>query len=689
MFKITLTRAQMRAVVLFSGRSDLRYYLNTVALQVDEAGAARLLASDGHRMAVLNLGQQRGADAGEYLIPREAAAGIKRAARKNKAGALALEIDGDAFRVIDRADDSILAGGGLVDGKFPDWQRVVPLDTSGEAANFNPVFLCGIDKAARELDSGDRYNLAHNGQGPGLTVLPNAQMVIVTMPMRCDEHSQRPDWIMPRHLPRAVVEVADPVKNGPFPRDPEQDVSDKLAMPSGEEIPAMPSGEKTAHEQVAAICSAGLPTVANHALLGEIIELRTVDGDAVRVARKQFENSGLTIMATFTRNGDRKGGRGIHRGNLLTAGTELTPAALLEAALKAHGWSVARYPRSAEQRAKLAGMGFKATIQTAPGQFEPHPLGLAWAKPGAVVASGEEIAPDAAGATTAELRAKAHEFAKARKWNEAADYYQRAAESYPARFIFPGSLGAFDVEKLKTRAIECRAQAASDEAVTTSARNDAIPSGEVKPEPVQTLMPGRWIPGGAQNAERIAFDAALGAEVWLIASTARAGALAVIAYAGKRTKPDARYTMRDRAQALQWAGEYMGKLQAAAQRQAERRAEKAAKRAAGHKLKPGDVLRCSWGYDQTNIDYYEVTRLIGKRMVEIRAIGAESVESGGMTGECVPRLGHYIGEPMRKAVSDYDGKSVRIASYASAHKIEPREVAGVKVYPVDYWTAYA
>lgn len=215
-----------------------------------------------------------------------------------------------------------------------------------------------------------------------------------------------------------------------------------------------------------------------------------------------------------------------------------------------------------------------------------------------------------------------------------------------------------------------------------------MPSGEVKPAPVQTLIPGRWIPGGVENAERIAFDAALGAEVWLIASTARPGALAVIAYSGKRGRHDAHYTMRSREEALQWAGKYLGKLQASAQHKATRHAEKAAKRAAGHQLKAGDVLCCSWGYDQTNIDYYEVTRLIGARMVEIRAIGAESVESGNMTGECVPRPGHYIGEPMRKAVCD-DGQSVRIASYAWAHKIEAREVAGVKLYPVDHWTAYA
>lgn len=301
------------------------------------------------------------------------------------------------------------------------------------------------------------------------------------------------------------------------------------------------------------------------------------------------------------------------------------------------------------------------------------------------------------GETTAVLRARAHELAQALQWTEAADHYERAAASYPSRFVFPGSLGAFDVEKLKARASACRAQEAIEAASQVQASGEdpqAAPSGEQKSEQASgeaaaPLVAGRWIPHGAENAERIAVDAAIGAEVWLIASTRQPGLCAVIAYAGKRTKHDGHYTMRDRAQALQWAAEYLGKRQASAQRQAEQRAEKAAKRAAGHKLQVGDVLRSSWGYDQTNIDYYEVTRLVGKRMVEIRKIGAESAGDGYMTGDCVPRPGHYTGEPMRKMVSDYDGKSVRIASYASANKIEPRDVGGVKVWPVDHWTAYA
>lgn len=207
---------------------------------------------------------------------------------------------------------------------------------------------------------------------------------------------------------------------------------------------------------------------------------------------------------------------------------------------------------------------------------------------------------------------------------------------------------------------------------------------------MQTLIEGRWIPGGIDNGERIAADTETGAEVWLISSTRTAGLLAVIAYSGRRVKHDYHYTMRTREQALKWAAEYIEKMRANLARKTSEKQERKAKRAEGHKLKVGDILRSSWGYDQTSIDYYEVTKLIGARMVEIREISAQSENDGHMTGNCTPCPGYYIGEPMRKMVSDYDGQSVRITSYACAYKIEPVATVGnKKVFAPDHWTAYA
>lgn len=44
-------------------------------------------------------------------------------------------------------------------------------------------------------------------------------------------------------------------------------------------------------------------------------------------------------------------------------------------------------------------------------------------------------------------------------------------------------------------------------------------------------------------------------------------------------------------------------------------------------LKVGDYLECSWGYDQTNIDYYKVVALVGKTMVSILPVSSKLAES--------------------------------------------------------------
>ena len=122
-------------------------------------------------------------------------------------------------------------------------------------------------------------------------------------------------------------------------------------------------------------------------------------------------------------------------------------------------------------------------------------------------------------------------------------------------------------------------------------------------------------------------------------------------------------------------------------RQQERQANKTERQATINKLKIGDVLKSSWGYEQTNIDYYQVTRLIGKTMVEIRELKQDRIYDDIDQGRCIPLVDEFDGEPMRKKVSS-GGDSVKIASYAWAHLVEPQIVAGARVYKGDRWSAY-
>ncbi len=85
-------------------------------------------------------------------------------------------------------------------------------------------------------------------------------------------------------------------------------------------------------------------------------------------------------------------------------------------------------------------------------------------------------------------------------------------------------------------------------------------------------------------------------------------------------------------------------------------------------IKVGTIFRSSWGYDQTNIDFYEVTRVM-KASVEIRKIAGQQTTGDGWTGKVVPKPGEFIGEPMTKRLKNtYDGNPcIRIESYAHAY----------------------
>lgn len=166
--------------------------------------------------------------------------------------------------------------------------------------------------------------------------------------------------------------------------------------------------------------------------------------------------------------------------------------------------------------------------------------------------------------------------------------------------------------------------------------------------------------------------------------TSPAGWLCVLSFEGRSTKPAARYRFPSEQRRREWVERYLADSAAAYARVEQRKAERKAD--AVRKLEKGDVLRCSWGYDQTNVDYYEVTDLVGDSMVEIRKIAAMVEDTGRDQGVCVPQPGNYIDEPMRKRAQ---GDTVRIYSFAYARRVTPSVVAGVKVFSADHWSSYA
>lgn len=84
-----------------------------------------------------------------------------------------------------------------------------------------------------------------------------------------------------------------------------------------------------------------------------------------------------------------------------------------------------------------------------------------------------------------------------------------------------------------------------------------------------------------------------------------------------------------------------------------------------HPLKVGSILVSSWGYDQTNIDFYEVVKLIGAKMVAVREIDKKIIKSNGPSDEVMPVPGAFDGIELRKKVGS--SGQIKLSSFAYAY----------------------
>jgi len=195
----------------------------------------------------------------------------------------------------------------------------------------------------------------------------------------------------------------------------------------------------------------------------------------------------------------------------------------------------------------------------------------------------------------------------------------------------------------------------------------------------------RWVPKGMQ-VYALGNDAPAGAEVWI---SEKESGFSAIAYSGRRGRHDWHYSFRSRARMVQEIEQWVGALIRTAAAKAAAKVEKKELASAPHGVEVGDVFRASWGYEQTNIDYYEVVQLHGRTMATVRQIGKQSVGTGWEQGQCVPVPGAYCGEPMRVRFSRAGSSVAFKVSCAHAYKLVPQVVGGVKLYGAEYWSSYA
>jgi len=171
---------------------------------------------------------------------------------------------------------------------------------------------------------------------------------------------------------------------------------------------------------------------------------------------------------------------------------------------------------------------------------------------------------------------------------------------------------------------------------------------------MKNYQQSRIIPEGSQEIARQDLKAVVYAGPGLKAK----------AYVGKSIKPYFHYRFQNQEQMNQKISSFFRRLEII---KAEKDAYKAEKAEFKTSLVVGDILYSSWGWEQTNIDFYQVIAVLsGGKSVRIVSIKKEYLSGDGFTGTCSPLKDQFDGEVLTKRVQP--NNYITLNSYSCASK---------------------
>ena len=180
----TIPSVELKAMLQFAAKNDVRYYLNGLHFVPTNGGIA-IQATDGHVLGILHVEQPEPMYFRPFTIER---GDIERLKLSSK-GVVEFEVtEQDTAKhpvKILHTGATLLAQ--PIDGKYPDVVRVVPATSNGEPAFFNPELLTRFVKASKLLGLGSKIpiSLHYNGQQCArVSMAGRPRFVGCVMPMR-------------------------------------------------------------------------------------------------------------------------------------------------------------------------------------------------------------------------------------------------------------------------------------------------------------------------------------------------------------------------------------------------------------------------------------------------------------------------------------------------------------------------
>ena len=191
--QFVIHRNALKAVSRFMAVKDVRYYLNGILIESNDM-QTRMVATDGHTL-IVHRSDAKDENEGSWqgIMPDtfvKTLLGWKPEGKWQKDQPILCVIRDGEIRAQWGANIAVCKP---IDGKFPDYRRVIPETCSGMASFYDPDYLARVKRASEDLGSNKGFfELKMNGktapnesEGAGVAVI-NANCFAIIMPMRQD-----------------------------------------------------------------------------------------------------------------------------------------------------------------------------------------------------------------------------------------------------------------------------------------------------------------------------------------------------------------------------------------------------------------------------------------------------------------------------------------------------------------------
>lgn len=163
--RVTIPEAALKELLertaFAMAQQDVRYYLNGLLFDLRE-NALRCVATDGHRLALCETALETGhGGRRQIIVPRK---GVQELQRLLEGGDRQLELEVGKGHLRIKRDDVTFTSK-LIDGKFPDYEAVIPIGADREVKVDREALRAALQRAA--ILSNEKY------RGVRLEVMPN------------------------------------------------------------------------------------------------------------------------------------------------------------------------------------------------------------------------------------------------------------------------------------------------------------------------------------------------------------------------------------------------------------------------------------------------------------------------------------------------------------------------------------